>query len=289
MKIKTLFLSLLLVGLLSTNSLFAPNIQASGDSTTQQDSEPGQVLIESDDGVMFLSTETNDEVTLNEKNRLTSIAPIVSLPAGFAQNLADYINALLSFVMIIAALLVFYFLIIGAINWITSGGDKGKVETARNKIVTAVIGIIIVASSYALLLLVLNFLGFKNLEEVFSNIKNIQGESSVAPKEAGYVTLCGDGNIDQEFTICNQGCSLTDKACSHNEPYVAKYTCQGYAKECRDNRSELDTKQQIEENLECNTTIEIDVFQKNCLEGDKNWNCTEDDLLDYMVWYSGDC
>jgi len=52
--------------------------------------------------------------------------------------------------MTIAALLVFIYLLWGAIGWITAGGDKGKIETARNKITTAVIGVVVLASVVAI-------------------------------------------------------------------------------------------------------------------------------------------
>ena len=78
--------------------------------------------------------------------------------------------------MVIAAVLVFFYLIWGGIEWITSGGDKGKTESARNKITSAVIGLIVIASSYAVLTLALNFLGFSNLNDVFSQTKNINGK-----------------------------------------------------------------------------------------------------------------
>ncbi len=95
--------------------------------------------------------------------------------AGFFSDIGVLINGLLSFVMVIAALLVFMYLIWGGIEWITSGGDKGKTESARNKITSAVIGLIVLAASYAILLLVLNFLGFDGgLNEVFENIQPIQ-------------------------------------------------------------------------------------------------------------------
>lgn len=93
---------------------------------------------------------------------------------GFATDIGKLLNAVLSFVMIIAALLVFMYLILGGIEWITSGGDKGKTESARNKITSAVIGLIVVAASYAVLTLALNFLGFSDLNEVF-NTKTING------------------------------------------------------------------------------------------------------------------
>ena len=93
---------------------------------------------------------------------------------GFATDIGSLINGALSFIMVIAALLVFLYLILGGIEWITSGGDKGKTENARNKITAAVIGLIILAASYAILLIILNFLGFGNLGDVFSNVKGLE-------------------------------------------------------------------------------------------------------------------
>lgn len=89
----------------------------------------------------------------------------LSTPTGFATNMGSVINGVLSFVMVIAALLVFFYLIWGGIEWITSGGDKGKTESARNKITAAVIGIIILAASFAILQLVITFLGFGSVDE----------------------------------------------------------------------------------------------------------------------------
>ncbi len=95
---------------------------------------------------------------------------------GFATSFGGLVNGLVSFVMVIAAVMVFLYLIWGGIEWITSGGDKGKTEAARNKITSAVIGLIVVAASYAIMTLALNFLGFSNLNEVFQNTKTIDGK-----------------------------------------------------------------------------------------------------------------
>lgn len=99
----------------------------------------------------------------------------VQTPRGFATDFGGLLNGVLSFVLVIAALLVFFYLILGGIEWITSGGDKGKTEAARNKITAAVIGLIILAASYAVLTLALNFLGFGNLNEVFDTAGTIRG------------------------------------------------------------------------------------------------------------------
>ncbi len=93
---------------------------------------------------------------------------------GYADNVGKLISALLNLVMVIAAILVFLYLIWGGIEWITSGGDKSKTEGARNKITAAVIGLIVLAASYAVLQLALNFLGFSGgINEVFDNMGHI--------------------------------------------------------------------------------------------------------------------
>lgn len=99
----------------------------------------------------------------------------VTAPRGFATNFGGLINGVLSFVLVIGALLVFFYLILGGIEWITSGGDKGKTEAARNKITAAIIGLIILAASYAILQLALSFLGFSGLNDVFDSTGTIQG------------------------------------------------------------------------------------------------------------------
>lgn len=97
----------------------------------------------------------------------------IKTPKGFAKDIGSLINAILNFIMIIGAVLVLLYLILGGIEWITSGGDKTKTEGAMNKITSAVIGLIILAASFAILTLVLNFLGFSSLSEVFTNAEGI--------------------------------------------------------------------------------------------------------------------
>ncbi len=92
---------------------------------------------------------------------------------GFALDVGDVINFVLRIVMIVAILLVFAYLIIGGIEWITSGGDKTKTESARNKITSAVIGLIILAASYAIFVLLLKFIGFKDINDAIQNVNPI--------------------------------------------------------------------------------------------------------------------
>lgn len=74
---------------------------------------------------------------------------------GFSILLGNLFSA----IMLVAVLLVLGFFLWGAIEWITSGGDKSKVEGARNKITNAAIGLIVLAATTAVFLLIEEFLG----------------------------------------------------------------------------------------------------------------------------------
>jgi hypothetical protein len=83
--------------------------------------------------------------------------------AGFRINdISRLLTQLLNMVLLLAALLVFAYLVWGGVQWITSGGDKGKTEEARNKITAAIIGLAVLAASYAIFRLVISFLGIGN-------------------------------------------------------------------------------------------------------------------------------
>ncbi len=92
---------------------------------------------------------------------------------GYATDFGNMFTSLVNVVMVVAALLVFAYMIWGGVEWITSGGDKGKAESARNKLTAAIIGLVIVAASYAIVNLVVQFLGFGNFQDVFNNIGTI--------------------------------------------------------------------------------------------------------------------
>lgn len=70
-----------------------------------------------------------------------------------------WLSNILSVVMVLGAVACLGLIVMGAIQWITSGGDKTKVEEARNKITTAIIGLIVLAATIALFNLVASFLG----------------------------------------------------------------------------------------------------------------------------------
>lgn len=54
-------------------------------------------------------------------------------------------------VISIGAILVLAYFLWGAVEWITSGGDSSKLEGARNKMLHAFIGLLILVSAYTLI------------------------------------------------------------------------------------------------------------------------------------------
>ncbi len=85
----------------------------------------------------------------------------ISAPEQFRnlQNIDfnSLVTIVISFAIIVAALAFFFMLILGGIKWITSGGDKGKVESARSQITAALIGLVVVFAAWAILSIVENF------------------------------------------------------------------------------------------------------------------------------------
>ncbi len=73
--------------------------------------------------------------------------------------IGNLISNVISAALIIATLIFFMFLVMGGIEWATSGGDKAKVESAQKRISSALVGLVIVASSWAVYQLVLTFFG----------------------------------------------------------------------------------------------------------------------------------
>lgn len=97
----------------------------------------------------------------------------VTVPTGYAGTVGGLISFVLRAVLAIGALLVFGYLVMGGIEYITSGGEKGKTESARNKITSAVVGLIILAASWAILNLALSFLGLGSLEGALDAVGTI--------------------------------------------------------------------------------------------------------------------
>lgn len=71
----------------------------------------------------------------------------------------SFVSSAIQIILIVAAIVAVVFLIFGGIKWITSGGDKAQVESARNTVTAALIGLLIVFATWALIQLMNFFFG----------------------------------------------------------------------------------------------------------------------------------
>ncbi|MCL5970204.1 MAG: pilin [Patescibacteria group bacterium] len=79
-----------------------------------------------------------------------------------------FVGNVVLLLFVIAVLIALGFLIWGGIKWITSGGDKSGVESARNHIVAAIVGLVIVFLAFFIVNIVA---GFFIKDFSFTNLK----------------------------------------------------------------------------------------------------------------------
>ena len=65
----------------------------------------------------------------------------------FVNYFVDIWNTVIS----VGGLIVLIMFLWGALEWITAGGDSGKIEKARNRIMQSIIGLLILVSSFVII------------------------------------------------------------------------------------------------------------------------------------------
>lgn len=75
-------------------------------------------------------------------------------------KIGQVVGNLINAAFVFAAVIALGYLIWGGIKWITSGGEKSGVEGARNHIIAAIIGLVVIFLSYFIINIILYlFLG----------------------------------------------------------------------------------------------------------------------------------
>lgn len=102
------------------------------------------------------------------KNPALPKAPILGEPGNTGGGIAigKLIGNIIGAIMILGFLFAMFYLLTGGLSWISSNGDKAQLEAARNKLTHAIIGLLIIASVWAIMNIVAPFLGlqFPNLQ-----------------------------------------------------------------------------------------------------------------------------
>lgn len=72
-----------------------------------------------------------------------------------SEFIQGFLRGLITFGFVVGGIAFLFMLILGGIQWITSGGDKIQAESARRRITNALVGIVVLFSLFA----ILNFVG----------------------------------------------------------------------------------------------------------------------------------
>src|ERR1035437_8110147 len=77
------------------------------------------------------------------------------VPTGGAISFNIILQAFITLLFVVGVLMALSYLVWGGMSWTLSGGDKQKVQTARNKIIYSIIGLIVIFLAY----LIINSIG----------------------------------------------------------------------------------------------------------------------------------
>jgi hypothetical protein len=73
------------------------------------------------------------------------------IPEGGLDKVRTVVSRSLTIFLILGVVLCLFFIIWGGIQWTTSGGDKSKVDSARKRITFAIVGLVVMLFSFAIL------------------------------------------------------------------------------------------------------------------------------------------
>lgn len=84
----------------------------------------------------------------------------IAPPAGslLSIDLANIPQFIINLLFAIGIVVAIAYLIYGGIKWVMSGGDKAGVEAARNHIVAAIVGLVIIAGAFLIINVVFKLL-----------------------------------------------------------------------------------------------------------------------------------
>lgn len=99
---------------------------------------------------MKLLAQTKGTLPLGALSAPGAYAPTDYTPAGAVKPLGAFLSMFIGFLTTLAGLMFLIYIIIAGLNWISSGGDKGKVEKAREQMTQGALGLIVVIAGYAI-------------------------------------------------------------------------------------------------------------------------------------------
>jgi hypothetical protein len=83
---------------------------------------------------------------------------------GGAELIAELIGKLLNLAFMVGGLILIIMIIVSGIQWMLAGGDKQAIASAQGRLASAIIGFVILASTYAVVSLVGHILNVEFLQ-----------------------------------------------------------------------------------------------------------------------------
>ena len=76
---------------------------------------------------------------------------------------STFLTATVGILTLVAGIWFIFLLISGAIAWMGSGGDKGKIEDAQKRITSGIIGLAVIVAALFIVEIIGNILGFNDI------------------------------------------------------------------------------------------------------------------------------
>lgn len=113
------------------------------------------------------------QVPYNIPGRITGLGEFAD-PGGQApSNFVRIVSVVIGLMTLIAGVFFFFILLSGAIGWISAGGDRQKIESARQRIFNGVIGIVVVVAAIFIVRITGGVIGFPDILNPESTISRL--------------------------------------------------------------------------------------------------------------------
>jgi len=81
------------------------------------------------------------------------LGPFGSSPGDGLTGITNIVSSVIGIMTIAAGIWFLFQIVIGGFNWINAGGDKAKLQTSKDRLTNAFVGLIIVVAGWAILAL----------------------------------------------------------------------------------------------------------------------------------------
>lgn len=113
------------------------------------------------------------DIPLAPSGGLKGIGPLGNPQGSGIETFSKFISSVVGLMTIIGIIWFIFVLIAGAIGIIAAGGDKAKMESARGRITSGLIGLIVIIAAIFIIDLVGNLIGIQNILNITELFKTI--------------------------------------------------------------------------------------------------------------------